>query len=106
MMVKSLAGEAPEGIARIRPRKTRVGLVAGGLGAYWPQFPGLLPQLQASARRVSVRLAQLDCEVVDVGFISATPEGAAAAQRLRGADFDLIIGILPTYLARAMLGPM
>ena len=27
-------------------RKTRIGLVAGGLGAYWPQFPQLLPQLQ------------------------------------------------------------
>jgi len=27
-------------------RRTRVGLVAGGLGAYWPQFPELLPQLR------------------------------------------------------------
>ena len=40
--------------------------------------PTLLPQLQASARRVSERMAQLDCEVVDVGFISD------AAGRRRG----------------------
>lgn len=49
---------------RINPPKTRIGLVAGGLGAYWPQFPGLLPQLQASARRVCERLMGLDCEEI------------------------------------------
>ena len=29
-------------------RKTRIGLEAGGLGAYWPQFPQLFPQLLQS----------------------------------------------------------
>ena len=33
--------------ARVPARRVKVGLVAGGLGAYWPQFPDLLPQLQA-----------------------------------------------------------
>jgi hypothetical protein len=32
-----------------RRRKPRIGLVAGGLGTYRPQFPHLLPQLQESA---------------------------------------------------------
>ena len=105
-MTESLTVRVPAGIARITPRKTRVGLVAGGLGAYWPQFPGLLPQLQASARRVSSRLAQLDCEVIDVGFISDAPEGAAAAERLRVADCDLIIGFLTTYMTATMLVPV
>jgi L-arabinose isomerase len=41
-------------------RKTRIGLVAGGLGTYWPQFPGLLPQLQESARYVSNRFETMD----------------------------------------------
>ncbi len=55
--------------------------------------PTLLPQLQASARRVSERFAALDCEVVDVGFISDAQEGAAAAEKLRLADCDLIVGL-------------
>jgi len=93
-------------VARITPRKTRVGLVAGGLGAYWPQFPALLPQLQASARRVSQRLARLDCEVVDAGFISDAQQGAAAAERLRQADCDLIVGFLTTYMTATMLVPV
>ncbi len=87
-------------------RKTRIGLVAGGLGAYWPQFPALLPQLQASARRVSERFAAMDCEVVDVGFISDAQEGAAAAEKLRLADCDLIVGFLTTYMTASMLVPV
>ncbi|MFF1822106.1 arabinose isomerase [Kribbella sp. NPDC058245] len=87
-------------------RKTRVGLVAGGLGAYWPQFPSLLPQLQASARRMAERFTALDCEVVDVGFISDAQEGAAAAENLRLADCDLIVGFLTTYMTASMLVPV
>ncbi|SEP02936.1 L-fucose/L-arabinose isomerase family protein [Amycolatopsis saalfeldensis] len=93
-------------IDRITPRRTRVGLVAGGLGAYWPQFPELLPQLRASARRVAARLSDLDCEVIDAGFVSDAQEGAAAAERLRVADCDLIIGFLTTYLTSSMLAPI
>jgi L-arabinose isomerase len=37
-----------------------VGLVAGGLGAYWPQFPELLPHLKSSAAFVSSRLQTLE----------------------------------------------
>lgn len=94
------------GLERITPRRTRVGLVAGGLGAYWPQFPDLLPQLQASSRRVSERLSALDCEVIDIGFISDAQEGAAAAEKLRLADCDLIIGFLTTYMTATMLVPV
>ncbi|MFD9869715.1 arabinose isomerase [Streptomyces niveus] len=88
------------------PRRTRIGLVSGGLGAYWPQFPDLLPQLRLSARRVTDRLNQLDAEVVDVGFISDAEEGAAAAEKLRAADCDLIVGFLTTYMTATMLVPV
>src|SRR5919109_4506908 len=67
---------------RITAPRVRVGLVAGGLGAYWPQFPDLLPQLKRSAERVSERMRGLGADVVDVGFISDAQEGAAAAERL------------------------
>ncbi|WP_395106803.1 arabinose isomerase [Actinomadura sp. SCN-SB] len=86
----------------------RVGLVAGGLGAYWPQFPDLLPQLKRSAARVSERMRDLgaEVEVVDVGFISDAEEGAAAAEKLRVAGCDLIVGFLTTYMTATMLVPI
>jgi L-arabinose isomerase len=94
---------APE---RIPARPTRVGLVSGGLGAYWPQFPQLLPQLRRSADRVAERLSDLDCEVVDAGFVSDAQEGDQAAEKLRAAGCDLIIGFLTTYLTASMLVPI
>jgi len=89
-----------------RRRKTRIGLVAGGLGTYWPQFPHLLPQLQESARYVSERFAEMDAEVTDVGFISDALEGNTAAEKLRQADCDLIVLFLTTYLTSSMVLPI
>ena len=87
-------------------RKPRVGLVAGGLGAYWPQFPRLLPQLQASSKYVSERFQAMDAEVIDVGFISDAVEGSQAAEKLRTADCDLIVLFLRTYLTSSMVLPI
>ena len=97
---------SPIGLSRVTPRRIKVGLVAGGLGAYWPQFPELLPQLEHSARRVSDRMQALDCDVVDVGFISDAADGARAAETLRAAGCDLIVGFLTTYLTASMLAPI
>ncbi|WP_371778399.1 arabinose isomerase [Streptosporangium subroseum] len=91
---------------RIDAPRTKVGLVAGGLGAYWPQFPDLLPQLQRSSERVSERMRELGCDVVDVGFISDAQEGAVAAEKLRAAGCDIIVGFLTTYMTATMLLPV
>lgn len=93
-------------LPRKRRRPARVGLVAGGLGAYWPQFPDLLPQLQESSAYVSRRFGEMDAEVVDVGFISDAQDGAAAAEKLRQADCDLIVLFLTTYLTTSMVLPI
>jgi len=97
---------ATDGMARIPNRRTRVGLVAGGLGAYWPQFPDLLPTLRRSAARVTERMNELDCEVVDAGFISDAQEGSVAAEALRAAGCDLIVAFLTTYMTATMLVPV
>jgi L-arabinose isomerase len=93
-------------LPRVPRRPTRVGLVAGGLGAYWPQFPELLPRLRRSADRVAERMRELDCEVIDVGFISDPGEGARAAEELRVAGCDLIVAFLTTYMTATMLVPV
>ncbi|MGZ0213172.1 MAG: hypothetical protein ACKVI4_11935 [Actinomycetales bacterium] len=87
-------------------RSTRIGLVAGGLAAYWPQFPALLPQLQESSKYVTDRFTALDAEVVDVGFISDAQEATVAAEKLRRADCDLIVIFLTTYLTASMILPI
>jgi len=87
-------------------RKTRIGLVAGGLGAYWPQFPQLLPQLQESTAYVVERFEAMDGEVTDVGFVSDAQEAGVAAEKLRLADCDLIVMFITTYLTSSMVLPI
>jgi L-arabinose isomerase len=87
-------------------RKVRIGLVAGGLGTYWPQFPGLLPQLKESTDYVVKRFNQMDAEVIDVGFISDAVEANHAAEKLRLADCDLLVMFLTTYLTSSMVLPI
>ncbi|GAA4664366.1 L-fucose/L-arabinose isomerase family protein [Frondihabitans cladoniiphilus] len=100
---------SPSGFAGLPPRRatpTKLGLVAGGLGAYWPQFPQLLPQLQESTAYVTQRFQTMDAEVVDVGFVSDAQEAAAAAETLRVADPDLVVIFLTTYLTSSMILPI
>ncbi len=105
-MTASTSSYATGGLTRTGGRRTKVGLVAGGLGAYWPQFPDLLPQLQRSAAHVSARIRALDCDVADAGFISDAGDGAKAAETLRAAGCDLIVCFLTTYMTASMVVPI
>ncbi|MEU0127957.1 L-fucose/L-arabinose isomerase family protein [Streptomyces sp. NPDC006289] len=105
-MVAASAVPSSAALERITRRTTRVGLVSGGLGAYWPQFPGLLPQLQDSAAFVTRRLESMGCEVTDAGFVSDPKEAAVAADVLRRADCDIIVTFLTTYLTSSMVLPI
>jgi L-arabinose isomerase len=48
----------------------------------------------------------LGAEVVDVGFVSDAQEGAVAAEKLRAAGCDIIVGFLTTYMTATMLVPV
>ena len=104
-MSNQLQGASPL-LTPHKRRPTRIGLVAGGLAAYWPQFPDLLPQLRESSRYVTERFTALDADVIDVGFVSDAPEANVAAEKLRVADCDLIVIFLTTYLTSSMVLPI
>lgn len=90
----------------VRNARPTIGLVAGGLGTYWPQFPDLLPQLRISAAEVSRRITGFDADVVDVGFISDAQEADVAAETLRATGCDLIVMFLTTYMTATMVVPI
>ncbi|ADD42949.1 L-fucose/L-arabinose isomerase family protein [Stackebrandtia nassauensis] len=93
-------------VQRVPARPVKIGLVAGGLGAYWPQFPDLLPALKQSAARVSDKMRDLGADITDVGFISDEREAADAAERLRVAGCDLVVVYLTTYMTASMVVPI
>ncbi len=105
--VISTAPTAPvPALARVTPRRTKVGLVTGGLGAYWPQFSDLRGAIEGSAAYLARRMESLDCDVVDVGLISDAEEGSRAADTLHAAGCDLIVCFLATYLTASMVAPI
>lgn len=105
-MTATEALHLPDVLTPFRRRPTRIGLVSGGLAAYWPQFPDLLPQLEKSTAYVVERFGRLDAQVIDVGFVSDAQESAVAAEKLRRADCDLIVIFLTTYLTSSMVLPI
>jgi len=97
------------GFSSLAPRRetiTKIGLVAGGLAAYWPQFPQLLPQLEESTAFIRNRFESMKADVIDVGFISDAEEAAVAAETLRIAAPDLVVIFLTTYLTSSMILPI
>ncbi|MDR0592270.1 MAG: L-fucose/L-arabinose isomerase family protein [Bifidobacteriaceae bacterium] len=96
----------PDPLAPVALRQPKVGLVAGGLGAYWPQFPGLLPELTRCNDYVVRRFEELDCQVVNAGFVSDPLEAQRAAEELRVAGVDLVVFNLTTYLTSSQVLPI
>ncbi len=96
----------PAPLERVPTVRARIGLVAGGLGTYWSQFPDLLPTLKKSASRISARLASLGADVVDAGFVSDAVQGGAAADELRRSNCDLIVLFVSTYMTDGQVLPI
>ena len=93
-------------LTHVPVRRAKIGLVAGGLGAYWPQFPQLLPQLTRCNDYVVGRFEDMNCEVVNAGFVSDPQESDVAAEKLRAADCDLVVINLTTYLTSDQVLPI
>lgn len=96
----------PAALERITPPPPRIGLVSGGLAAYWPQFPGLHEAVLRSTARVRERLQQLGAEVVDAGFVDDARQSGPAGDALRAAGCDLVVFFVPTYLTSSMVLPV
>ena len=96
-------GPAPQ---RVQPAPPRIGLVSGGLGAYWPQFPDLLDRVRGSTETVAARLRLLGAEVIDAGFVDVPEAAGPAGDRLREAGCDLVFFHIPTYLTSSLVLPV
>ena len=82
----------------------RIGLMAVGLGAYWPQFPGMRDGILGSHQRMA-RLFEGSGEIISAGMVDS-----AAASRRAGALFarehvDIIFYHLTTYANSETLLP-
>lgn len=76
--------------------KARVGVFAIALGAYLPQFPGLVPEFEGQYAAFKKTLPDT-VELVDGGIVTTKEQSMAAGDKFRAADVDLVILQLLTY---------
>jgi L-arabinose isomerase len=84
----------------------RIGLFGIGLEAYWPQFPGLRERLEKYVGKVAMRLAQPDCEIVNLGLIDSPEKAVVAGHRFRREDVDLVFLYITTYALSSTVLPV
>ena len=77
-----------------------MGLVAGGLAAYWPQFPGLHDSVLASTRRVAEKLSGFGAELFERAWdkVGRWVRAAGVARALRTGRFGLMGHLYPGML--------
>ena len=76
--------------------KARVGVFAIALGAYLPQFPGLVPEFQAQYADFKKTIPDT-VEIVDGGIVTTKELAQTAGDKFRAADVDLVVLQLLTY---------
>ena len=76
--------------------KARVGVFAIALGAYLPQFPSLVPEFEGQYAEFKKRIPD-SVELIDGGLVTTKELAAAAGDKFRAADVDLVILQLLTY---------
>ena len=67
---------------------TGIGLVAGGLGTYWPQFPDLLPQLKESTSILPLCFSSVDSPLTPS---ISSKKSVAIAVSPQGLDGNLVV---------------
>jgi len=84
--------------------KAKVGVFSVALQAYLPQFPQLVPEFEAQYEAFKGTLPQT-VEVVDGGLVTSKELAAAAGDKFRAADVDVVFCQLLTYATSYNLLP-
>ncbi len=88
-------------VKRRKKRNARIGIFGVGFHRYWPQFEGLLEELQ---QKLGILVAKVETHNVDVtnfGMVDDAQSAYALLPKLKGADLDLVFCHMLTYATSA-----
>lgn len=89
---------------RFREVKGRVGVMATGLAAYWPQFPGIRETLIQHHDRLLQQFSS-DADLVKAGMVDGLDQARRAGELFTANDVDLVICQITTYSTSETLLP-
>ncbi len=91
-------------IARRRPLRARVGVIAVGHHVYWEQFPGLLDEMERKRQFLIGELRSHSMEITDFGMIDNAQTAYDAVPKMKAADIDVLFVDMVTYATSATFG--
>ena len=91
-------------IPRRKPRTARIGVFGVGFHAYWPQFDGLLEELQGKLATFIGKVQSHGVETLDFGIVDDAQSAYALLPRLKAANLDLVFCDMVTYATSATFG--
>lgn len=87
----------------------KVGFFAIGLDTYWPQFDGLLDNLNGYHDQIKsqiVKIGQDDVEVIDAGMVDNPEKAQIAASLFKHEGVDIIFLFISTYALSSTVLPV
>lgn len=93
-------------IERKYPRSARIGIFAVSHATYDAQFPGLYDKLLTHHAELCDMIRAREVEVVDFGMVDSSEKSYAAAERIAGANLDLLICNMVTYATSSVFAPI
>lgn len=88
-------------VERRKERRARIGIFGVGFHKYWPQFDGLLEELQQKLEVFVAKVRAPGLEVTNFGIVDDAQSAYALVPRLKAADLDLIFCDMLTYATSA-----
>ena len=84
----------------------KAGIFSIGLDTYWPQFDGLLDNLNGYHAEIRERIAGMGIELVDGGMVDNVEKAAGTADLFRQEDVSMIFLFISTYALSSTVLPV
>lgn len=84
----------------------KTGLFSIGLDTYWPQFHGLLDNLNGYHDHISDKLQDMGARLVDAGMVDTPEKAQEAAKLFKTEDVDIIFLFISTYALSSTVLPV
>jgi len=94
----------PQRVERIKPLSARAGLLAIGHHVYWPQFDGLLDEMNRKVNHVRDRIESHGVAVFEFGMLDTAQKAYDAVARIKAADIDILFIDMVTYGTSSTFG--
>jgi len=91
-------------VQRRKPLTANIGIIGVGHHIYWPQFEGLLDELQKKLTIFESKIKKYNVSTVNFGIIDCAEGAYKALLEIRGSNLDILFVDMLTYATSSTFG--